>query len=611
MNTKLDILYERLSHEDGRENESLSIENQKAYLEEYAIKHGFTNFVHMADDGWSGTRWDRPAFMKMMDEIERGNVRTILIKDMSRLGRDHLRVGLFLEQLREMGVRLIAVAEAIDTDKGEDDFMPFRNIIAEWHARDTSRKIRAIFGARTAQGKRVTGAVPYGYLPDPQDRQTWIIDEEAAPIVQRIFQSIINGKNLQQIADGLTAEGILTPNAHWKNIGVNVSRGAHNADPTKWAAATIICILKKEEYMGWKILNKTGTDSYKSKKRQPTPENRLVFKDSHPAIIDEETFNVVQRLRGTKRRVYKLSGEPNPLTGVLYCADCGAKMYHKQGNTGRVNKPHNEYVCTSYRHYSKECTCHYIRVEVIEKLILEAIRRTSRYARENEADFMKRVREEADLQQEAAVKESRKKLTKSKRRREELNGLIKKLYEAYAADKIPEKHFSELLKGYDTEQTALDGEIEKLQADIDRYNTDSVRADRFIELVKRHTEFTEFSPALLNEFIERINVHEADKSSGKREQKIDIYLNYIGKFDVPELEEAEQPQENIYIRNSTKKLRRYMTPEELERAKEADRRRYARKVAAKKAAEQAERAAILQGTVYEIQPAETAERKTA
>ena len=487
--------------------------------------------------------------------------------------------------------------------------MPFRNIIAEWHARDTSRKIRAIFGQRTAQGKHVTGALPYGYLHDPNDRQKWIIDEQAAPIVKRIYQSIIAGKNLQQIADGLTADGVLTPNAHWQSIGAKVSRGAHNADPTKWAAATIIVILKKEEYKGWKILNKTGTDSYKSKKRQPTPDNMIVFKDSHPAIIDEETWDVVQRLRGTKRRVYKLDGEPNPLTGVLYCADCGEKLYHKQGKNNINKSAHNEYVCSSYRHYSRSCTYHYIRVEVIEKLILEAIRRTSQYARDNEAEFMKRVRAEADLQQEAAVKESRKKLTKSKRRREELSGLIKKLYEAYAAEKIPEKHFSELLKGYDTEQITLDGEIEKLQAEIDRYNTDSVRADRFIELVKRHTEFNEFSASLLNEFIEKVIVHEAVKINGKREQQIDIYLNYIGKFELPELE--EEHQDETPTRTSTKKLRREMTDEELKRAREYDHICYSRKVAAKKAAEQAERAAILQGTVYEIQPDKTAERKTA
>jgi len=607
MNSKIDILYERLSREDERENESVSIENQKAYLEEYATRNGFTNFVHRTDDGWSGTRWDRPAFLKMMDEVESGNVKTILIKDMSRLGRDHLRVGLFLEQLREKGVRLIAVAEGIDTAKGEDDFMPFRNIIAEWHARDTSRKIRAIFGARTAQGKRVTGAIPYGYLHDPQDRQKWIIDEDAAPVVQRIFKGIINGKSLSKIAAELTTEKILTPAAHWRNIGAAVSVGAQNADPTKWSLGTVIQILKKEEYMGWKILNKTGTDSYKSKKRQATPENKIVFKDAHPQIIDPETFNIVQRLRGTKRRPYKLDGEPNPLTGILYCADCGAKMYHKQGKSDSEHKPHNEYVCSSYRHYSKTCTCHYIRTSVVENLILESIRRTSGYVRENESEFIKRVREESELQQTAAVKESRRKLTKSKRRREEISVLIKRLYESYAAEKIPEKHFTELLTGYDTEQETLDREIEKLQAEIDRYNTDSVRADKFIELVKRHTEFAKLTPALLNEFIEKVIVHEAVKTKGKRKMQVDIYLSYIGKFELPETEEeqAEPP------RTSKKKLRRDMTEEELQRARELDNIRYQKKRAARIAAEETARAAILQGTAYETQTEETRKKKTA
>lgn len=598
-NDKLTILYERLSHEDGRENESLSIEHQKEYLEEYAIRNGFTNFVHRTDDGWSGTRWDRPGFLQMMDDIGRGNVGQILIKDMSRLGRDHLRVGLFLEQLREMGVRLIAVAEAIDTAKGEDDFMPFRNILAEWHARDTSRKIRAIFGARTAAGNHVTGALPYGYLHDPNDRQKWIVDEEAAPVVKRIFQGVIEGKYLAKIAEELTADKILTPAAHWRAIGERTSMGASGADPCKWATATIIQILKKEEYMGWKVLNKTGTESYKSKKRQATPENRLIFKDAHPAIIDGETWNVVQRLRETKRVRERIGGEPNPLTGVLYCADCGEKMYHKKGNTGRPDHPHHEYVCSSYRHYSRSCTCHYIRVSVVENLILEAIRRVSEYVRENETEFIERVREKSELQQETAVKESRRKLTKSKRRREEISGLIKKLYEAYATGKIPENHFSELLTGYDTEQAELDKQITELQAAVDSYNTDSVRADKFIELVKRHTEFTEFSASLLNEFVEKVIVHEATKKDGVREQEVEIYLNFIGRFDLPEL---EGQTEETPVRKSRKKPRHEMTEEQRAILRERDKVRYARKVAAKKAAEEAQRAAILQGTPYEIKP---------
>lgn len=607
-NEKLTILYERLSHEDGRENESLSIENQKAYLEEYALRSGFKNLVHRTDDGWSGTRWDRPGFLQMTEDISRGSVGQILIKDMSRLGRDHLRVGLFLEQLREMNVRLIAVAEGIDTAKGEDDFMPFRNILAEWHARDTSRKIRAIFGARTAAGNHVTGALPYGYLHDPKDRQKWIVDEEAAPIVKRIFRSVIAGKNIAKITEELTAERILTPNAHWKSIGERTSRGAHNADPYKWSSATVINILKKEEYMGWKVLNKTETENYKSKQRKPTPENRLVFKDAHPQIIDEETWNIVQRLRGTKRRVYKPDGEPNPLTGILYCADCGAKMYHKRGASGRPDHPHHEYVCSGYRHYSKSCTCHYIRVEVVEQLILDAIRRASRYAIENEAAFIQRVREEAALQQEAAVRESRRKLTKGKRRREEISRLIKKLYESYAADKIPENHFSELLTGYDAEQKNLDTELERLQAEIDRYNTDSVRADRFLELVKRHTEFTELTPTLLNEFVEKVVVHEAVKIEGKRTMQVDIYLNFIGKFDLPEQEAAQAATPE---KKRKKKLRREMSEEQREILRRRDKERCARKVAAKKAAEEAARAEILKGTAYELPPQESEMQRSA
>ena len=607
-NEKLTILYERLSHEDGRENESLSIENQKAYLEEYALRSGFKNLVHRTDDGWSGTRWDRPGFLQMTEDISRGSVGQILIKDMSRLGRDHLRVGLFLEQLREMNVRLIAVAEGIDTAKGEDDFMPFRNILAEWHARDTSRKIRAIFGARTAAGNHVTGALPYGYLHDPKDRQKWIVDEEAAPVVKRIFRSVIAGKNIAKITEELTAERILTPNAHWKSIGERTSRGAHNADPYKWSSATVINILKKEEYMGWKVLNKTETENYKSKQRKPTPENRLVFKDAHPQIIDEETWNIVQRLRGTKRRVYKPDGEPNPLTGILYCADCGAKMYHKRGTSGRPDHPHHEYVCSGYRHYSKSCTCHYIRVEVVEQLILDAIRRASRYAIENEAAFIQRVREEAALQQEAAVRESRRKLTKGKRRREEISRLIKKLYESYAADKIPENHFSELLTGYDSEQKNLDAELERLQAEIDRYNTDSVRADRFLELVKRHTEFTELTPTLLNEFVEKVVVHEAVKIEGKRTMQVDIYLNFIGKFDLPEQEAAQAATPE---KKRKKKLRREMSEEQREILRKRDKERYARKTAAKKAAEEAARAEILKGTAYELPPQESEMQRRA
>jgi len=593
--SKQTILYSRLSREDERANESLSIENQKAFLEEYANRNGFTNLVHLSDDGWSGTRWDRPGMMKLLDEVDKGTVAAVLCKDMSRAGRDFLRVELLMEKFQEKGVRFIAVNDNVDSINGMDDFGPFRNIINEWQARDTSRKIKAIFGARTANGNHVTGALPYGYIHDPTDRQKWILDKAAAPTVKRLFRGIIEGKSPTQLAMELQAEGILTPSAHWASIGAGMKLHV-SSNPTGWSVGCVTNILDKEEYLGRKVLNKTTNENYKTKKRNPNPDGKLVFEGKIPAIVTEEEWTVVQRLRETRRRPQKVTGEPNPLTGILYCADCGHKMYNKLGKTGRENKPHDEYVCSSYRHTARSCTCHYIRVEIVQALILDTIKRVSKYALTNEAEFMERVRQESALQQESAVKDNKKKLTKSKRRHEEIKGLVRKLYETYAADKIPENHFTDLLKSYDTEQTNLYCEIEKLQAEINTFNADSVRADRFIELVKKHTEFKEFTPLLLNEFIEKVIVHEADKSTGKRIQKVDIYLNFIGNFELP-IEVVEELPTRL---SRGRKPRRLMTPEELEHERDIDRRAYAKKKAARIAIEEAERAKILAGTSFEI-----------
>jgi hypothetical protein len=267
--------------------------------------------------------------------VERGNVELVLVKDMSRIGRDHLRVGLLLEQCRERGVRFIAINDNVDTSRNDDDFTPFRNIINEWVARDTSRKIRAINDARTKDGKHVTGAVPYGYLRDPNEKSVWLLDEAAAPIVRRMFESVINGKTVCRIADELTAEGVLIPTAHWQNVNAGM-RSAPNAHPTKWSAATVITVLRKQEYMGWCVLNKAVKETYKSKRKTNTPEDILIFKNAYPAFVDEEMWAVVQRLRETRRRPECIGGEPNPLTGVLYCADCEHKMFFKQGRTGRT-----------------------------------------------------------------------------------------------------------------------------------------------------------------------------------------------------------------------------------------------------------------------------------
>jgi DNA invertase Pin-like site-specific DNA recombinase/ssDNA-binding Zn-finger/Zn-ribbon topoisomerase 1 len=587
---KLNIAYERLSRDDEAVGDSLSIQNQKMLLDDYASKNGYGELTHIADDGWSGTRWDRPGIVRLMEEVERGNVGLCLVKDMSRLGRDHLRVGLLLEQFRERGVRFIAVNDGVDTSKNDDDFTPFRNIINEWVARDTSRKIRAVNEARTKDGKHVTGAVPYGYLRDPNEKSKWVLDETAAPIVRRIFEGVIGGKTVSQIANELSAEGVLIPTAHWQEVGAGM-RSFPNADPTKWSASTVIAILRKQEYMGWCVLNKTVKETYKSKRKPAAPEDMLVFKNAHPAIVDEEMWTVVQRLRGTRRRPERIEGEPNPLTGILYCSDCGHKMYHKQGRTDKTHKPHHEYCCSSYRHYSRSCTMHYIRVVVIEEILLEAIRRVSGYVRENEAEFVKRVRKQSALQQEAAAKESRRKMSQSQRRRDEVSSLIKKLYEAYANEKIPENHFAELLAEYGAERNSLDAEIGKLQAEIEGYNNDTVRADKFIELVKRHTEFKELSAALLNEFVEKVIVHEAVKVEGERVQDIEVFFTFIGKFDVPKTAETEPAREK---RKPAKKQR-------TDREREYERLRYEKKRSARIAAEQAERAAILEGTSFAAQ----------
>jgi DNA invertase Pin-like site-specific DNA recombinase len=393
MDKKINILYARLSREDMDSNgESGSITNQIELLTKYAENNGITPIIPIQDDGWSGTSWSRPGWQELMGYVERGEVSTILVKTLDRVGRDHLRVGLLLEQFQEQGIRLIAVGDNIDTAQGVDDFVPLRTLFAEWFARDTSRKIRAINTSRTHEGRRVTGAIPYGFLRDHDNSKTWKLDGEAAETVRRAYQMTIDGKSITQIARIFNDERILIPTAHWAKIGADNCRKHPNANPYAWTVAMVRNILKREEYMGWCVLNKTVKETYKSKRKPNDPANVLIFKDAHPAIVDEECWNTVQRLRETRRiPTRKGDKEPNPLTGVLYCADCGHKMFYKRGNTGRNAHPHDEYVCSSYRHYTRSCTMHYIRVDAVQTLILQSVKAVAKYALENEAEFIERV----------------------------------------------------------------------------------------------------------------------------------------------------------------------------------------------------------------------------
>ena len=537
---KITALYERLSRDDELQGESNSITNQKHFLEDYARKNGFVNIRHFTDDGVSGTTFDREGFQSMIAEVEAGNVAVIIVKDMSRFGRAYLKVGFYTEVMfKEKGVRFIAINNGIDSSNQQDsDFTPFLNIMNEWYARDSSRKIQAIFKARMQEGKRVSPSVPYGYRRDPDDKQHLIIDPEPAAVVRRIFKLVLEGNGVNRIADILYADKILIPSAYAEKYYPENQHSKSFHDPIRWTNQTIIHILEKREYMGHTVLGKTISESYKTKKRRKATEDELmIFENTHEAIIDEETWNNVQRLIETKRRPKKNGAPPCRLSGLLYCADCGSKLSHRYNSRNKYDAD-NSYGCSSYRQYTRNCTMHYIRVSVVEKLILETIREVSAYALSNEKEFVKKVREASDVQQEATMKEYRRRLGKAKRRHEELDDLVKKLYESFATGKIPEKHFDRLLSGYDNEQTTLEAEMQELQTGLDRYGADSVRADRFLELVKRYTDFSELTTPMLNEFIEKVVVHEADKSTGDRVQKVDIYLNFIGAFTVPKMEAA-------------------------------------------------------------------------
>lgn len=537
---KITALYERLSRDDELQGESNSITNQKHFLEDYARKNGFVNIRHFTDDGVSGTTFDREGFQSMIAEVEAGNVAVIIVKDMSRFGRDYLKVGFYTEVMfKEKGVRFIAINNSIDSSNQQDsDFTPFLNIMNEWYARDSSRKIQAIFKARMQEGKRVSPSVPYGYRRDPDDKQHLIVDPEPAAVVRRIFKLVLEGNGVNRIADILCADKILIPSAYAEKYYPENQHQKNFHDPFRWTNRAVSCILEKREYMGHTVLGKTISESYKTKKRrQATEDELMIFENTHEAIIDEETWNNAQRLIETKRRPKKNGAPPCRLSGLLYCSDCGSKLSRRYNSRNQYDAD-NAYCCSGYRQYTRNCTMHYIRVSVVEKLILETIREVSAYALSNEKEFVQKVREASDVQQEATMKEYRRRLGKAKRRHEELDDLVKKLYESFATGKIPEKHFDRLLSGYDTEQTVLETEMQELQDGLDRYGADSVRADRFLELVKRYTDFSELTTPMLNEFIEKVVVHEADKSTGDRVQKIDIHLNFIGAFSIPKTEAA-------------------------------------------------------------------------
>ena len=539
---KITALYERLSRDDELQGESNSIKNQKQLLESYAHKNGYSPIRHFTDDGVSGTTFEREGFQAMIAEVEAGNVGAVIVKDMSRFGRDYLKVGFYTEVMfKEKGVRFIAINNGIDSANQQDsDFTPFLNIMNEWYARDASRKIQAVFKSRMQDGKRVSPSVPYGYLRSPEDKQKLIIDEEPAAVVRRIYQMVIEGKGVTAIADILTAEKVLIPSAYAK---IHCPENDHSkgfTNPYLWSATAVSYILEKQEYMGHTVLGKTISVSYKTKKRRKAePDELMIFKNTHPAIVDEETWHLAQKLRKTVRKP-SYDRPPHPLTGLVYCADCGSKMTHRQPSPTKKKKydADDAYICGSYRQRTRDCTMHFIKTSVLWELILTAIREVSDYVRQDEKAFIDKVQQTSTVQMAETQREQKRRLAEATERNGELNTLIKKLYEGNATGKIPDKHFERLLSEYDSEQTALETEIEDLKAQIDSFNEDSAKADKFIAVVRRYTDFTELTTPMLNEFIEKVVVHEATGGRTDRKQKIDVYFNFVGQVELPPPDKA-------------------------------------------------------------------------
>ena len=539
--TKITALYERLSRDDELQGESNSITNQKIFLEDYARRNNFQNIRHFTDDGVSGTTFDRKGFQSMIAEVEAGKVATIIVKDMSRFGRDYLKVGFYTEVMfKDKDVRFIAVNNGIDSDKQSDnDFTPFLNIMNEWYARDSSRKIQAIFKSRMEKGLRCSGSVPYGYRRDPEDKQHLIVDEEPAAVVRRIFQMVIDGYGVMSIADALTADKVMIPSAYAKcNYPENNhSKGFH--DPYRWSSTAVSYILEKREYMGHTVLGKTISQNYKTKKRRKAePEELMIFKNTHEAIVDEKTWELAHRLRKTIRKPSYPDRPANPLTGLVYCADCGHKMTHRQPSPTKkkIYDADDAYVCGSYRQLTRDCTMHFIKTSALQDLILSAIREVSAFVHSDEKEFLHLVREETDAGIEKEIKEQKKRLHKAEKRIAELDILIKKLYEGNATGRIPDKHFDRMLADYDREQSELEQTVSELQQAIVTQAQDYESPQKFVALVKRYTDFSELTAPMLNEFIEKVVVHEATGDRAHRKQKVDIYFNFIGNFVLPKLE---------------------------------------------------------------------------
>ena len=592
-NEKITPLYERLSRDDELQGESNSISNQKQMLEDFARRNGLPNPTHFTDDGISGTRFDRPGFLAMMEEVEAGRVEAIVIKDMSRLGRDYLKVGQVMEVLRQRGVRLIAINDGVDSLKGDDDFTPFRNIMNEFYARDTSRKIRSVFKAKGMSGKHLTGTVIYGYLWD-EKREHWLVDEEAAEVVRRIFSLTLEGYGPYQIACKLSADRIEIPVVHLARFNEGVNRSKPVKDPYGWGSSTIVNILKKREYLGHTINFKTRKHFKDKKSHYVSEDEWTIFENTHEAIIDQQTFDLVQKIRSNVRRYPNGWGEAAPLTGLLYCADCGGKMYvHRTNNGKRIS----QYTCSNYTKVPCGTLCptqHRINESAVLTLVSDTLRAIAEYSRNDRTEFIHTVQETQVAQQSADISKKRRRLAAAQKRAGELEKLICKIYEDNALGKLPDARYRALDAQYAKEQDALEIEIAELEKAVTGYEQSQKSAEKFIALIDKYENFDTLTNTMLNEFVEKILVHERSrKGSQDTTQEIEIYFNFLGRYIPPSLQPVPlTPEEQEELRKREERKDR-LHQNYLKRKASGAQKQYEDKIKAKKKAEMDAKKALI------------------
>ena len=526
------FLYERLSRDDNMDGESYSIGNQKKLLIKVAKEKGYTNLVHFFDDGISGVTMDRPGFADMIQQLEQGKAAAVFVKDLSRLGRNYIEVGRLTEEFfPNHDIRLVAVSDNIDTDEGENELAPIRNLFNEWYARDISKKRRISNKIKGNAGEPM-GQPPYGYIKDPENPKRWIVDEEAAQVVRRIYRMTLEGVGTEQIAAKLEEDGVLTPRAYWHSKGINRPGKVKDLPPTHWNSSSVIKMLSVQEYCG-DILNfKTYSKSYKNKKRlENDRENWAIFKDVHEPIIERAVFEQVQQKRGKMRKRQAKDGERSMFSGLLVCADCGSNLHFhfNQGN------PEIKYFnCSNYKGNRGTCgSTHYIRVNFLEQVVLGEIRRLTKYAGLYEDDFLKEVIGHSRQAEETERRLKEKELKSLLARDDELDGLFERIYEDNVSGKLSDDRFAKMSRRYEEEQKELSEKIKKLRSEIEKQSSRAASTDMFVSIVRKYTRARKLTPRMLNELVEKIEVYNAEKIDGEWVQRLRIHYNCVGEMNIP------------------------------------------------------------------------------